>query len=91
MVGCCTPKVKHDYNHLTLVRELIVRDVLVIQTGCRAIACAKAGFMRPEAAEEYSGGGLREVCEAVGLPPVLHFGSCVDNSRILMACANMVR
>ena len=91
VVGCCTPKVKHDYNHLTLVRELIARDVLVVQTGCSAIACAKAGFMRPEAAEEYAGDGLREVCEAVGIPPVLHFGSCVDNSRILMACVNMVR
>ncbi len=91
VIGCCTPKVKHDFNHLTLVRELIARDVLVVQTGCSAIACAKAGLMRPEAAEECAGEGLREVCEAVGLPPVLHLGSCVDNSRILMACANMVR
>lgn len=89
VIGCCTPKVQHDFNHLTLVRELIARDVLVVQTGCSAIACAKAGLMRPEAAEESAGEGLREVCEAVGLPPVLHLGSCVDNSRILMACVNM--
>ena len=91
VVGCTTPKVKHDYNHLTLVKELIAKDVLVVQTGCSAIACAKAGFMRPEAAEEFAGDGLREVCRAVGIPPVLHFGSCVDNSRILLACANMVK
>jgi carbon-monoxide dehydrogenase catalytic subunit len=90
VVGCTTPKVKHDFNHLTLVKELIARDVLVVQTGCSAIACAKAGFLRPEAAEEYAGEGLTEICTAVGIPPVLHLGSCVDNSRILMACVHMV-
>jgi len=74
-----------------MVKELIRNDVLVVQTGCSAIACAKAGLLKPEAAMEYAGRGLREVCEAVGIPPVLHTGSCVDNTRILTACVEMVR
>jgi carbon-monoxide dehydrogenase catalytic subunit len=65
--------------------------VLVVQTGCSALSCAKEGLLRPEAAFEYGGKGLQEVCEAVGIPPVLHMGSCVDNTRILIACCNMVK
>ena len=91
VIGCTTPKVQHDYNHITMVKELIKNDVLVVQTGCSAIACAKIGLLQPEAALKYAGKGLQEVCEAVGIPPVLHFGSCVDNSRILLACTEMVR
>jgi anaerobic carbon-monoxide dehydrogenase catalytic subunit len=90
IVGCNTPKVTQDRNHLEMVRRLIAEDVLIVQTGCSAIASAKAGLMRPEAALEYAGPGLREVCEAVGLPPVLHLGSCVDNSRILSVCTALV-
>jgi carbon-monoxide dehydrogenase catalytic subunit len=74
-----------------MVKELIRNDVLVLQTGCSAIACAKAGLMAPEAAEKYAGKGLQQICRAVGIPPVLHVGSCVDNSRILTACAELVR
>ena len=59
--------------------------------GCCAIACAKAGLLAPEAAEKYAGKGLQEICRAVGIPPVLHVGSCVDNSRILTACVEMVK
>jgi carbon-monoxide dehydrogenase catalytic subunit len=32
-------------------------------------------------AMEHAGPGLREVCEAIGIPPILHLGACVDNSR----------
>jgi carbon-monoxide dehydrogenase catalytic subunit len=90
VVGCNTPKVAQDQHHLTMVRRLLAQDVLVVQTGCSAIASAKAGLLRPEAAFEYAGPGLREVCEAVGIPPVLHLGSCVDNSRILSVCVALV-
>jgi carbon-monoxide dehydrogenase catalytic subunit len=45
--------------------------------------------MQPEAALEVAGPGLREVCETVGIPPVLHMGSCVDNSRILTVLSQM--
>jgi carbon-monoxide dehydrogenase catalytic subunit len=90
VVGCTNPRVKQDWVHVELVRELIKNDVLVVQTGCSQIALAKAGFYKPEAAH-LAGPGLSEVCEAVGMPPVLGVGSCVDNSRILIACAEMVR
>ena len=91
VVGCNNPKVRHDEAHIALVKELIANDILVVQTGCSAIACAKCGLLVPEAAAEFAGPGLREVCETVGMPPVLHSGACVDNSRILIALSEMVR
>ncbi|MFH1568606.1 MAG: carbon monoxide dehydrogenase, partial [Gemmatimonadota bacterium] len=90
VVGCTNPRVKHEDVHNRLVKKLIANDVLVIQTGCAAMACAKIGLLSP-AASAQAGPGLREVCEAVGIPPVLHMGSCVDNSRILMAATAMVK
>jgi carbon-monoxide dehydrogenase catalytic subunit len=90
VVGCTNPRVKQDWVHVELVKELIRNDVLVVQTGCSQVALAKYGFYSPEAAH-LAGPGLREVCETVGMPPVLGCGSCVDNSRILIACAEMVR
>lgn len=89
VVGCTNPKVKQDSFHVALVRELIRNDVLVLQTGCSQIALAKAGFLTPEAAV-LAGPGLAEVCETVGMPPVLGLGSCVDNTRILIAASAMV-
>jgi len=86
VVGCNNPKVKHDHGHVTLVRELIKNNVLVTTTGCNAIACAKFGLMLPEAADQ-AGDGLKGVCQDLGVPPVLHMGSCVDISRILTVCA----
>jgi anaerobic carbon-monoxide dehydrogenase catalytic subunit len=90
IVGCTNPKVLTDNGHVRLATELIKRNVLVLETGCSAIACAKAGLLVPEAALEQAGATLREVCEAVGIPPILHMGSCVDNSRILMAATNVL-
>jgi carbon-monoxide dehydrogenase catalytic subunit len=90
VVGCTNPRVKQDWVHVELVKELIRNDVLVVQTGCSQIALGKAGLCTPEAAH-LAGAGLREVCEAVGMPPVLGLGACVDNSRILIACSEMVR
>jgi carbon-monoxide dehydrogenase catalytic subunit len=91
VVGCNNPKVIHDAGHVDLVKELIASDILVVQTGCSAIACAKNGLLTPEAAARQAGPGLSEVCEAVGMPPVLHSGACVDNSRILIALSEMVK
>jgi carbon-monoxide dehydrogenase catalytic subunit len=90
VVGCTNPRVKQDWVHVEVVKELIKHDVLVVQTGCSQVALAKAGLYTPEAAH-LAGDGLREVCETVGMPPVLGLGSCVDNSRILIACAEMVK
>ena len=90
VVGCSNPKVEQDEGHNNLVRELIKRDILVVTTGCAQIACGKVGLLMPEA-KELAGPGLKEICETVGIPPVLAVGSCVDNSRILIACCEMVR
>jgi len=88
VVGCNNPRTCHDASHEYITRELIKNDVLVVMTGCGAIACAKYGLLSPEAAQ-YAGPGLREICEAVGIPPVLHVGSCVDNTRILTTLSQM--
>jgi len=90
VVGCSNPNVEYEEGHLTIVKELLKNDVLVVSTGCNSITCAKHGLMQPEAAFEYAGEGLQEVCRAVGIPPVLHMGSCLDNSRILKVLANIV-
>jgi len=90
IVGCNNPRICMDSYINTLTRELIKWNVLVVKTGCAAIASAKAGMLTPEKAREEAGEGLREVCEAVGIPPILHMGSCVDNTRILEAATEIV-
>jgi carbon-monoxide dehydrogenase catalytic subunit len=87
-VGCNNPRTTQDATHKHLVTELLRNDVLVVETGCGALASAKYGFLVGEAME-YAGPGLREVCEAIGIPPVLHMGSCVDNTRILTVLSQM--
>jgi carbon-monoxide dehydrogenase catalytic subunit len=91
VVGCNNARVTHDDPNLTLIKELIKNDVIVLVTGCAAMACGKAGLLTPEAARLYAGEGLASVCETVGIPPVLHMGACVDNSRILMAATAVVK
>ena len=90
VVGCTNPRSKQDASHIELVKELIKNDILVLQTGCSQMALAKAGLTGPGAAA-LAGPGLAEVCETVGMPPVLGMGACVDNSRILIAASEMVR
>ena len=91
VVGCTNPKMPQDFTHTTLTKELIKRDILVLTTGCATIACGKQGLNNPKEALELAGPGLREVCEAVGIPPVLACGSCVDNTRLLVSCSELVR
>lgn len=91
VVGCNNARTRHNEGHIEVVKELIKNDVIVITTGCNGIACAMEGLLTPESAAVYCGPGLAEVCETVGIPPVLHMGSCVDNSRILLAAAEMVK
>jgi carbon-monoxide dehydrogenase catalytic subunit len=88
VVGCNNARTPHDATHNYVVEELIKNDVLVVQTGCSAISAAKIGLLGPEALDR-AGPGLREVCEAIGIPPVLHLGSCVDNTRILTVASQM--
>ncbi len=89
VVGCNNPRTTQDAAHNYIVKEFLKNDVLVAQTGCGALANAKYGILTGEAAMEYAGPGLREVCEAIGIPPVLHLGSCVDNTRILTVLTEM--
>jgi len=91
VVGCNNARTRHNEAHLAVVKELIKNDVLVLTTGCNGIACAMEGLLTPESAGVYCGPGLKEVCETVGIPPVLHLGSCVDNSRILLAATEVVK
>ena len=86
IVGCNNPKIRQDSANVTLTRELIRRDIMVLATGCVTTAAGKAGLLVPEAASQ-AGAGLAAVCRSLGVPPVLHMGSCVDNSRILQLCA----
>jgi len=90
LVGCEHYKYADDV-HFKIATELLKHNVLVLATGCAAQALGRKGLMRPEAAAEYCGAGLAEVCETVGMPPVLHVGSCVDNSRLLIALTAMVK
>lgn len=90
VVGCNNPRSRHDHLHTLVTQELLKQDVLVVETGCGAIASAKLGLLLGEAGLDQVGPGLREICEAVGIPPVLHMGSCVDNSRILTVLTQMV-
>jgi len=90
IVGCNNPKTKVDSYINILTRELIKQNIIILKTGCAAIASGKEGMLTPEAALKAAGSGLKEVCEAIGIPPVLHMGSCVDNSRILEAATEVV-
>jgi anaerobic carbon-monoxide dehydrogenase catalytic subunit len=91
VVGCNNARTKHNEGHIAVVKELIKNDVIVLTTGCNGIACAMEGLLTPESAGVFCGPGLTEVCETVGIPPVLHCGSCVDNSRLLLAATEVVK
>jgi carbon-monoxide dehydrogenase catalytic subunit len=91
VVGCNNARTRHNEGHIQVVKELIKNDVIVLTTGCNGIACAMEGLLTPEAAGVFCGPGLTEICETVGIPPVLHLGSCVDNSRILLAATEVVK
>jgi len=91
VVGCNNCRTTQDSSHMILIKELLKNDVIVLSTGCAAMAAGKYGLLTPEAASKYCGPGLAEVCETVGIPPVLHMGACVDNSRILMAATACVK
>ena len=90
IVGCNNPRSSQDYLFNSVTKALIKQDVLVVQTGCGAISSAMSGLMLGEAGLSEVGPGLKEICETVGIPPVLHMGSCVDNTRILTVLTQMV-
>ena len=90
IVGCNNPRSQHDHLHTYVTKALLKEDVLIVHTGCGAIASAKLGLLTGEAGLDQVGPGLREICETIGIPPVLHLGSCVDNTRILTVLTQIV-
>ncbi len=90
-VGCNNPKVRPDTAHIDLMKKMLENDVIIVVTGCSAQAAAKAGLMDPVKAKEYCGDGLKRVCELAGIPPVLHMGSCVDISRMMVLVADLAK
>ena len=88
MVGCNNPKVRPDYAHIELMKKLIANDIVIIASGCSAQAAAKAGLMNKEA-KSLCGAGLERVCTLADIPPVLHMGSCVDISRMMILAAEL--
>ena len=89
MVGCNNPKGRPDSAHISLMKKMLENDIILIVSGCSAQAAAKAGLMDPVKAKEYCGDGLKRVCELANIPPVLHMGSCVDISRMLILAAQL--
>ncbi|MCI6422388.1 MAG: anaerobic carbon-monoxide dehydrogenase catalytic subunit [Firmicutes bacterium] len=90
MVGCNNPKVRPDFAHIELMKKLIANDIVIIASGCSAQAAAKAGLM-DKRAKDLCGDGLKRVCELADIPPVLHMGSCVDISRMLILAAELAK
>ena len=90
MVGCNNPKVRPDTAHIELMKKLIANDIIVIVSGCSAQAAAKAGLLSKEA-KELCGEGLKRVCELVDIPPILHMGSCVDISRMMILASDIAK
>ena len=90
MVGCNNPKIRPDYAHIELMKKCIANDIIIIASGCSAQAAAKAGLM-DKSAKDLCGAGLKRVCELADIPPVLHMGSCVDISRMMVLAAELAK
>ncbi|HHV99636.1 MAG TPA: anaerobic carbon-monoxide dehydrogenase catalytic subunit [Clostridiaceae bacterium] len=82
VVGCNTPKVAYESNHVTIARKLIESDILILTTGCSSHALLNAGLCSQHASQ-FCGDGLKKVIEQYNVPPVMAVGGCVDNTRTL--------
>ena len=90
MVGCNNPRIRPDLAHIELMKKLIANDIVIIASGCSAQAAAKAGLM-DKRAKDICGDGLKRVCELADIPPVLHMGSCVDISRMMILASELAK
>ena len=90
MVGCNNPRVRPDSAHVGLMKKLIQNDIILVLSGCSAQAAAKAGLMDRQA-KDLCGAGLKRVCELADIPPVLHMGSCVDISRMMVLASELAK
>jgi carbon-monoxide dehydrogenase catalytic subunit len=73
----------HDWNTVNITKELIKRDILVVAGGCGNHGLEVAGLCNLDAVE-LAGDGLKGVCKALNIPPVLSFGTCTDTGRMSM-------
>jgi len=84
LVSCTTLRDSgQDSYTVAIAKELIKHDVLVLAMGCGNAGLQVAGLETIEA-KELAGPGLKAVCELLGVPPVLSFGTCTDTGRILL-------
>ena len=90
MVGCNNPRVRPDSAHVGLMKKLIENDIILVLSGCSAQAAARAGLM-DKRAKDLCGAGLKRVCELADIPPVLHMGSCVDISRMMVLASELAK
>jgi carbon-monoxide dehydrogenase catalytic subunit len=90
MVGCNNPKVRPDYSHIEIMKKLLENDIVIVATGCAAQAASKAGLLDKKA-KVLCGEGLRRVCTLADIPPVLHMGSCVDISRMMLLVTGIAK
>ncbi|MDR2519585.1 MAG: anaerobic carbon-monoxide dehydrogenase catalytic subunit [Eubacteriaceae bacterium] len=90
MVGCNNPKVRADFAHINLMKKLLKNDIILVLSGCSAQSAAKAGLMNKDA-KDICGAGIKRVCELADIPPVLHMGSCVDISRMMLLVNDIAR
>lgn len=82
LVSCTTLRDSgQDVHSVAVAEELIRRDILVLSMGCGNAAMQVAGLCTPDAAAK-AGPGLKKVCTALGVPPVLSFGTCTDTGRL---------
>lgn len=82
VVGCSNLRAKgHDVFTVELAKELIAKDIIVLSAGCTCGGLENCGLMSPAAAE-LAGPGLKEVCQSLGIPPVLNFGPCLAIGRM---------
>lgn len=73
----------HDWNTVNLAYQLIKRDILVVAAGCGNHGLEVAGLCNLDATQ-LAGEGLKAICGALKIPPVLSFGTCTDTGRISM-------
>lgn len=90
MVGCNNPRVRPDENHIGLMKKLIENDIIIVASGCSAQAAARVGLMDKDA-KALCGTGLATVCGLADIPPVLHMGSCVDISRMMILVSDLAK
>lgn len=70
-----------DVHTVNIAKELIKKDILILSLGCGNGALQVAGLCSPEA-KDLAGTGLKTLCETLGVPPVLSYGTCTDTGRL---------